>query len=200
MEAEAGFEAYSYRTSSRFGSRVRLSISNGLVTVTGPRVGILPYRLWIGVQAVFLILSVLAVLAALLYRDWQYLGLGLLFLACHACAGGFGAGCLWELANLIAFGADGCPNSATFPIGAIKSVKIGPGWARKGLWLLIFPYVFFINKMSEGLCVSFEAPDGDRNPDGVYALHMRSKEEARRLAERLVTAPEGKEAAIAARA
>jgi phytoene dehydrogenase-like protein len=42
---EKSFEGYSYRTSSRFGSRVQVSIGEGMVTVTGPRVGVFIYRL-----------------------------------------------------------------------------------------------------------------------------------------------------------
>jgi len=42
------FEGYSYRTSARFGSRVQVSVEDGTASVTGPRVGVLAYRLWIG--------------------------------------------------------------------------------------------------------------------------------------------------------
>jgi len=45
-------EGYSYRTDSRFGSRVRVSVDSETVSITGPRVGVLIYRLWIAVQIV----------------------------------------------------------------------------------------------------------------------------------------------------
>jgi hypothetical protein len=59
-----------------------------------------------------------------------------------------------------------------FPVTSVKRVKIGPGWARNWLWLLILPYVAGINKMSEGHAVSFEAPAGDAPGDAAYAFHM----------------------------
>jgi hypothetical protein len=61
-------------------------------------------------------------------------------------------------------------------------VRIGSGWARKGLWLVILPYVAGINKMAEGYAVSFEAAAGDVAGDAVYAFHMHTKEEATELA------------------
>jgi hypothetical protein len=81
-------------------------------------------------------------------------------LAAHAAVSGFGAGCLWELMNLIAVGEGTPGDTSTFPLSAVKRVKIGRGWARRGMWLLILPYVLGINSMSEGYCVSFETPDG----------------------------------------
>ena len=50
------------------------------------------------------------------------------------------------------------------------------------MWLLILPYVAGINSLAEGFCVSFEAPDGETGRDVVFALHMQSPDEARRLA------------------
>lgn len=175
-------EAYAYRTSSRFGSRVTIGIDQGVVTVTGPRVGIGLYRLWVGIQALLLTLAAITLLAGALFRDWHYLVWFGVLLACHACTGGFGAGCLWELENLIEFGAGVNGKSASFPLHEVKRVRVGRGWARRGMWLLILPYIAAVNKMSKGMCVSFEAPDGERDSDVVYALHMRSIEEASRLA------------------
>ena len=50
------------------------------------------------------------------------------------------------------------------------------------MWLLILPYVAGIKSMAEGYCVSFEAPDGETGQDVVYALHMRTPEDAQELA------------------
>jgi len=69
-----------------------------------------------------------------------------------------------------------------FPVTSVKRVKIGPRWARNGLWLVILPYVAGINRMSEGHAVSFEAPAGDAAGDAVYAFHMHREEEAAELA------------------
>jgi hypothetical protein len=181
------FEAYSYRTSSRFGSRVKIAIDHGMVTVTGPRLGRFLYRLWIMVQVVLLSLAFLSLLAAGLSMNWQFLVWSGILLACHGCAGGFGAGCLWELENLIELGAGIPGKSVCFPQASIQNIRVGRGWARRGMWLLILPYVAVVNKMADGYCVSFEAPDGERDGEVVYALHMRSREDARRLAVSLAT-------------
>ncbi len=185
MENQLIMEGYSYRTSSRFGSRVKIAIEQDMVMITGPRLGIRPYRLWVALQAVFLFLAIMALLAAVLFMDRRALGISVVLLACHAGAGGFGAGCLWELENLIEFGAGISGKSTCFPLQQVKRIRVGRGWARKGMWLLILPYVAMVNKMSEGYCVSFEAPDGEFGGDKVYALHMRSNEDALRLAESL---------------
>jgi hypothetical protein len=109
------FEAYSYRVSARFGGRVQVAVGDGTVTITGPRLSLTVYRLWIVVQAVLLTLTFLAFLAALAFGNWRGLLAATLLLVMHLAAGGFGAGCLWELANLTAFieGARGI--STTFP-------------------------------------------------------------------------------------
>ena len=46
MDERVFLEGYSYRTSSRFGSRVSVSIAGSKVTIIGPRVGVSTYRLW----------------------------------------------------------------------------------------------------------------------------------------------------------
>lgn len=180
MERAISFEGYGYRTGSRFGSWTRISVEADTVSVTGPRAGLLLYRLWIASQLATLALVVPALLLPLALRDWRYLLLvpGLLIL--HWFVGVTGAAGLWEMANMAAIGS-GHPTHS-FPVSAVKRVKIGPGWARRGLWLVILPYVAGINKMSEGHAVSFEAPAGDVAGDVVYAFQMQTEEEARELA------------------
>jgi hypothetical protein len=68
-ELAKSFEAYSYRTSSRFGSRVEVSIDDGNVTVTGPRVGVLIHRVWIVAQVVLFWSTIPVLLAAALLWD-----------------------------------------------------------------------------------------------------------------------------------
>ena len=101
-------------------------------------------------------------------------------LVVHWFVGVMGAAGLWEMANLAAIGP-GHPMHH-FPVTSVERVKIGPGWTRNGLWLVILPYVAGINKMSEGHAVSFEAPAGDAPGDAVYAFHMHKEEEAAELA------------------
>ena len=181
-EQDTAFEAYSYRVSARFGGRVRIAAADDTATITGPRLSLTAYRLWIGVQAVLLILVFLALLAALIFWDWRGLLAAFLLLLVHLAASGFGAGCLWEFANLTAFIEGTRGETVAFPLGTVKRIKIGSGWARKGMWLLILPYVAGINSLAEGFCVSFEAPDGETGREVVYALHMHSREDAQALA------------------
>jgi hypothetical protein len=184
-EREKVFEAYSYRTSARFGSRVRVSVDGGMVTVTGPRVGASIYRLWIVAQLILFWLIVPALLAAVVHWDWRYLVLALVLAVTHWALGTFGAVSFWELANLTAFTEGTMGTTVEFPVSAVKRVKIGRGWARNGLWLVIPLYVPGLNQAAGGICVSFEAPDGETGADAVYALHMQTKEIAQSLADLL---------------
>jgi len=173
---ETTLEGYSYRVSARFGGRVWITVKDGMASVTGPRVPLTMYRLWIATQAVFLTLAVLALVAAVVWWDWRYLVAAVGLLAAHAMAGGFGAGCMWEMMNLIAFGQGTRGETVSFPMSKVQDVRIGAGWARRGMWLLLLPYFKGIDAMAKGLAVSFVAPDG------IYALHMRTPEDANTLA------------------
>jgi hypothetical protein len=176
----SSFEGYGYRTSSRFGSWTRITVDGDMVSVSGPRVGVIVYRLWLASQLLVLALCIPAVLVAVAARDWRYLLLVPGLLVLHWYVGVMGAAGLWELANMTAIGSG--HSAHTFPISSVKRVGIGPGWARNGLWLVILPYLAGINKMSEGHAVSFEAPAGDIRGDGVYAFHMHTADDARELA------------------
>lgn len=178
---ENTFEAYSYRTSSRFGSRIKVSVDAETVTVIGPRVMPLIYRLWIGVQIVLFWLIIPTLLAAIVFRDWRLLIPALILAITHWFVGGAGAGCLWEMENLTAFTVGVFGKTISFSVKEVKDVKIGRGWARKGLWMAIPLFVAGVNQWAEGFCVSFEAPDGEKGKEVVYAFHTRTKEDARSL-------------------
>ncbi len=180
-DQKTDFEAFSYRTSSRFGSVVEVSLDSGLVTVTGPRIGIIAYGLWIALQLALLTLVLASLVTAVVVWDWRCLVLALALLLVHLAVGGLGAGALWEGARLTAFGLGEYP-SVSFPVSVVKRVSIGRGWARRGLWLVIPYAVPGIDKTAEGHAVSFEAPDGERGKDVVYALHVRTEDEAKALA------------------
>jgi len=175
------FEGYSYRTSSRFGSRVRVSIEDETVSTTGPRVGVLAYRLWIAAQMVLFWSIVPALVAAVALWDWRCLVLALVLAVAHWGVGSFGAGCLWELVNLTAFAEGKAGETVAFPLDTVKRVMIGRGWARNGLWLVIPPYIAGINQMAGEFVVSFEALDGETGKDAVYALHMQTTKDAQAL-------------------
>jgi len=179
------FEAYSYRTSSRFGSRVQVSLDDTAVTVIGPRLAVPIYRLWIAAQVVLFWMIVPALLAAVIFSNWRFTVLALGLGIAHWAVGSFGAGCLWELVNLTAF-VEGTPGQiALFSAHTVKRVRIGPDWARNGLWLVIPPYVPLVNQAAKDYCVSFEAPDGETGEDAVYAFHMQTQEDAQVLARAL---------------
>ena len=184
MDQGTTLEAYSYRVSARFGSRVWVTFKEDTLFVTGPRVSLPLYRLWIAAQALLLALVVLALVAAVALWNGRYLIAALGLLLVHLALSGFGAGCLWEMMNLSAFAQGTRGETVSFPLNRIRDVRIGEGWARRGMWLLVLPYFKAIDSLARGLAVSFVAPDG--TPDGgVYALHMATPEEAQALAARL---------------
>jgi hypothetical protein len=179
------FEGYSYRTSSRFGSRVHVLLDEETVTVTGPRLAVPVYRLWIAAQVVLFWMIVPALLAAVIFSEWRFTILALGLAIAHWAVSSFGAGCLWELVNLTAFVEGRMGQTALFSAHTVKRVMIGPEWARNGLWLVIPPYVPLVNQAAKDYCVSFEAPDGETGEDAVYAFHMQTQEDAQVLARAL---------------
>jgi len=175
------FEGYHYRTSSRFGGRVEIITNSEEVTITGIRTGVSVYKSWIFMQEFILFLIIPAIILPLIFNKPIYLLLilGIIFL--HYIISAVGAVALWELANVISFTDNQKGNKETFKIIDIKDVKIGKGWERRGLWFVI-PYVIpLINKISEGLCISFEAPDSVTSKSVVYAFLLHTKDEAKIL-------------------
>ena len=138
MEAST-FEAYSYRTGSRFGSRVRVSVANGTVSVAGPRVGSLIYRPWIALQVVLEAAVAVALVAALVRWDWHYLLAALAPLIAHWGFSGTGAVALWEYANVMSFASGTSGSTTSFTVSSVRDVRFCHGWARRGLWLVICP-------------------------------------------------------------
>lgn len=178
MNDPVQFEAYSYRVSSRFGGRTWIEMSENNISVCGPRLGARGYRLWIGVQVIIFWSSIPAILAAFILGNGRVFLLSLGIILVHWVISSMGAGCLWELENLMAYFNSSKGETATFSRKDVKRVKIGRGWARKGLWLAIPIYVPLVNRAAKESVVSFEAPDGETGKLVVYALHMRAKEDA----------------------
>lgn len=182
-DGENSFEVYGYRTSSRFGSRLKISVKNGMVTVTGPRVPVTIYRLWITIQLIFLASVLPMLIVAVVLWNWIYLVIALALFITYYTFSSVGAVALWEYQTSLA--PERGFQTASFPVSTIKRVKIGRGWSRNWLWLVILPFVALINKISEGLVVSFEAPDDETSKDVVYALLTSNNEAARSLAKLL---------------
>ena len=159
-----------------------VSVDATTVSLVGPRIAGTVYRVWTAVQVVVFWSIVPALLAALILWDWRLLVLAVVLGIAHWGIGGIGAAALWEMANLAAFVSGRAGERVSFPLSAVRDVRIGRGWARKGLWLVIPPFVAGVNKWAEGYCVSFEAPAGDEGREAVYALHMGTTENAQTLA------------------
>ena len=181
MENKSSFEVFGYRTSSRFASHLKVSVDSQAVSVTGPRVGVTIYRLWILLQAILLALTVPALIVAIVLWDWRYLVTALALLFLYWVISAVGAVALWEYQNFMSFDRGGY-QSNSFPVSSVKRVKIGRGWARNGLWMILLPFIAGLNKASEGRVVSFEAPDGDTGKDAVYAFYMRIEDDPQALA------------------
>ncbi|MFC1907367.1 hypothetical protein ACFLW8_04710 [Chloroflexota bacterium] len=181
MADSTSFEVYGYRTSSRFGSHLKVSVDGHMVSVTGPRVGVTIYRLWMALQAVLLALTVPTLITAVALWDWKYLIAVLALLFFYWVISSVGAVALWEFQNVTSFDRGGY-QVTSFPLSSIRRVKIGRGWARNGLWLILLPFIVPLNKASEGRVVSFEAPDGDTGKDAVYAFYMRIEDDPKALA------------------
>ncbi len=181
MADSTSFEAFGFRTSSRFASHLKVSVDDQTVSVTGPRVGVTIYRLWMALQAVLLALTVPMLIVAVVLWDWRYLVIALALLFLYWVISAVGAVALWEFQNFISFDRGGY-QSTSFPLNAVKRVKVGRGWARNGLWLILLPFIASLNKSSEGRVVSFEAPDGDTGKDAVYAFYMRIEDDPQALA------------------
>jgi hypothetical protein len=98
--------------------------------------------------------------------------------------GALAVAAFWELANITAV-YSGADQVATFPLSAVKEVKIGRGWARQGVRWIIPHVIPGIDQMAKGRAVSFEAPDGETGRDCAYALLMWNEQDAARLAKLL---------------
>jgi len=184
MEKKTSFEVFGYRTNSRFASHCEVSVDDQTVSVTGPRVGVAVYRLWIILQAIFLTLTVPFLIVAIILWDWRYLVVAVVSLLLYWVISAVGAVALWEYQVLMSF-ERGDYQSTSFPISSVKRIKIGRGWARYGLGLLLLPFIAGLNKSSEGRVVSFEAPDNDTGKDAVYAFYMRIEDDPGDLAKLL---------------
>jgi len=184
MADNTSFEVFGFRTSSRFASHLKVSVDDQIVTVTGPRVPVTIYRLWMTLQAVLLALTVPVLIVAIVLWDWRYLVTALAVLFLYWVISAVGAVALWEYQNFMSFDRGGY-QTTSFPVNTVKRVKIGRGWARNGLWLILLPFIASLNKSSEGRVVSFEAPDGDTSKDAVYAFYMRIEDDPQDLAKLL---------------
>lgn len=176
------YDAWAYRMGARFAGRSRLTVYDDRVVVAGPRVPRQLYEIWVWIQGVLLALVIPLLIAAIVKLDWRWLVVAVVtFVVSFAISMG-GAG-LWPgLGEL--FEEEGCFMVVEFPRNSIREVDVGKGWSKGGFEVVLFPYKAGIDKMSEGLAVSFFAPD-EHGHEVRFALSMYTAEKARQLAEAL---------------
>jgi hypothetical protein len=193
--AEGGriFQAYSFRTSSRFGGPVDVIVENGLVTVTGRRVPRQWRDAWIGAQgglmgALFFAL-VLPLFTGRRRRPvWRLALLEYLVAA-------FGALLVWwpadrargGMADKLLRSDDATAEAArasfgswTFPVSAVTYAERTRWYWRRGLWLIAWPWQLLAMLMPGGTEVVFDVATADEPPREhlVFALAMATAEQA----------------------
>ena len=156
-------EAYSYHTSSRFGGRVKIQIVEQAFSITGSRMGVKTYRVWLSIQGILTASIVLALISSLVFLNLWYvlIALGLLVVHILGCMWGTA---IWELMNI--FGHE----TVMISVDKVRNAKKGRDWSRNRLWMLIPFYTLTINNISPGTIISFELLDEDSGKDVVYAL------------------------------
>lgn len=167
-------EAYSYHTNSRFGSRVKILIEDETISITGPRMGVSLFRVWLTIQGILFISIVATTLSGIIFLNPWYFVLAVGLFVVHI-GGCMVATAVWELLNLIGH------ETVTIRIDEVKNFNRGEGWARGMIRLIIPFYVITMNIISPGYIVSFEAPDKKTKGYVVYALMLWNEEEALRL-------------------
>ncbi len=185
------FDGWSYRVGARFAGRVRIAVYDDRVAVAGPRVPRTLYQVWIWVQGLLLALVPPAVVGAIVLLDWRWLvsAIAIWIVSFGLSFGGAG---LWPgLGEVLS--EKGYFKALEFPRASVREVDIGEGWAKGGLEVVLLPYKAGVDKMAEGLAVSFFAPD-EYGREVRFAMDMYSQEYARELLELLARTAAGKRA------
>jgi hypothetical protein len=175
-------DGWAYRVGARFAGRVRIAVYEDRVVVAGPRVPRGLYQVWVWAQGLLLALVLPAVCAAILSLDWRWLvtAVGIWIVSFAISFGGAG---LWPgLGEVLT--EQGYFKALEFPRAFVREVDVGKGWAKGGWEVVLFPYKAGVDKMSEGLAVSFFAPD-EHGREVRFALDMYTREYARELSELL---------------
>jgi len=176
------FDGWSYRVGARFAGRVRIAVYADRVAVTGPRVPRRLYELWLWVQGLLLALVPPALVAAILGLDWRWLVAAVaIWIVSYGIS--FGGAGLWPGLGEV-MNKQGIFKALEFPRAAVREIDIGQGWAKGGLEVVLWPYKAGVDKMSEGLAVSFFAPD-ELGREVRFAFDLYTRESARELAEML---------------
>jgi len=181
-EEAAVFDGWSYRVGARFAGRIRIAVYDDRVAVAGPRVPRGLYEAWMWVQGLLLALVPPAAVAAVVTLDWRWIVAAIvIFISSFGIS--FGGAGLWPGLGEV-LDEKGYFKALEFPRTSVREVDIGKGWAKGGLEVVLLPYKAGVDKMAEGLAVSFFAPD-EVGREVRFAMDMYTKEHARELAEML---------------
>lgn len=183
------FDGWAYRVGARFAGRVRVAVYDDRVAVAGPRVPRGLYQVWIWVQGLMLALVLPTAVAAVVTLDWRWLVAALvIFVASFGIS--FGGAGLWPGLGELQASQTGYFKALEFPRASVREVAIGKGWSKGGLEVVLFPYKAQVDKMAEGLAVSFFAPD-EYGREVRFAVDMYSEEVARELSDMLAKTATG---------
>jgi hypothetical protein len=176
------FDGWSYRVGARFAGRVRIAVYHDRVAVAGPRVPRGLYEVWIWVQGLLLALVPPAMVAAIVLLDWRWLvaAIAIWIVSFGLSFGGAG---LWPgLGEVLT--DKGTFKALELPRASVREIDVGKGWSKGGLEVVLLPYKAGVDKMAEGLAVSFFAPD-EYGREVRFAMDMYTPEYARELSELL---------------
>ena len=176
------FDGWSYRVGARFAGRVRIAVYEDRVAVAGPRVPRSLYELWMWVQGLLLALVPPALFAAVITLDWRWIVAAIVIWVLSFGISFGGAG-LWPGLGEVLH-EKGYLKALEFPRTSVREVSVGKGWSKGGLEVVLFPYKAGVDKMAQGLAVSFYAPD-EFGREVRFAIDMYSKECALELSELL---------------
>lgn len=180
------FDGFSYRVSARFAGRARVIIDGDRVSFCGPRGPKGLYVFWIWLQGALLAAVPVALIWAAVALDWHRLLWALGLLVASVLVMAIGAGVWPGLGETPGLG-DGHYPALEFSAGDVRDVKIGPGWADGGLWIVLLPYYKGIDAIAAGHAVSWWGPDESGN-EVRYAFHCYDTDAARALYDQLKAA------------
>ena len=172
------YDGWSYRVGARFAGRVRIAVYHDNVAVAGPRVPRRLYEIWMWVQGLLLALVPPAVVAGVVALDWRWIVAAILIFIVSFGISFAGAG-LWPGLGEVLH-QQGYFKALEFPRASVREVDIGKGWSKGGLEVVLFPYRAGVDKLAEGLAVSFFAPD-EAGREVRFAVDMYTQEHAREL-------------------
>jgi len=175
----AVFDGFSYRVPARFAGRIRLLVSDEIVSVTGPRAPKGAYAGWIWVQGILLALVPGAIALAAVKLDWRALLLAVGILVLNLGFSSLGAG-IWPGMGEMDLLANSRFKAIEFERESVSAVKLGTGWADGGIDVVLLPVKVGIDGMAQRRAVSFDAPD-ENGRTVRYAVHLYSDAEASEL-------------------